>query len=169
LRLALSRHLRKWTYAQVGREISRITRYADRVVHLDPLPSDTGMLLDAIDAPLKQTGASANFAGIASGADADAVDVILFNGNFNHSTDIQGLIESVRPHLGRRGRTVVLSKARSNFASVATTFAFTSCTEPRRWTSLHLSTTCWFVSKCPSLLTKKPVPVMTGIMTVLVR
>jgi hypothetical protein len=103
LRLALSRHLRKWTYGLVGREISRITRYADRVVHLDPLPSDTGMLLDAIDAPLKQTGASANFAG----SGPDAVDVILFNGNFNHSTDIQGLLESVHPHLGRRGRTVV--------------------------------------------------------------
>ena len=39
--------------------------------------------------------------------DPDAVDVILFNGNFNHSTDIQGLLEIVRPHLGRRGRVVV--------------------------------------------------------------
>jgi hypothetical protein len=105
LRLALSRHLRKWTYALVGREISRISRYADRVVHVDPLPSDTGMLLEAIDAPLKQTGASANLAGIASGS--DTVDVILFNGNFNHSTDVQGLLETVRPHIGRRGRIVV--------------------------------------------------------------
>jgi hypothetical protein len=105
LRLALSRHLRKWTYAQVGREISRITRYADRVVHVDPLPSDTGMLLASIDAPLKQTSASEDLADVAPGA--DAVDVILFNGNFNHSTDIQGLLEQVRPHLGRRGRVVV--------------------------------------------------------------
>lgn len=106
LRLALSRHLRKWTYALVGRELSRITRYADRVVHADPLPSDTGMLLDAIDAPLKEIGASANLAEVAPGS--DAVDVILFNGNFNHSTDIQGLLETVRPHMGRRGRVVVV-------------------------------------------------------------
>lgn len=105
LRLALSRHLRKWTYALVGREISRVTRYADRVVHVDPLPSDTGMLLEAIDAPLKVTGSSANPSGIR--LDPDAVDVILFNGNFNHSTDIQGLLEAVRPQLGRRGRVVV--------------------------------------------------------------
>ena len=67
LRLALSRHLRKWTYALVGREISRITRYADRVVHVDPLPSDTGMLLESIDAPLKQTSASENLADVAPG------------------------------------------------------------------------------------------------------
>ena len=105
LRHALSRHLRKWTYGLVGREISRITRYADRVVHVDPLPSDTGMLLDAIDAPLKVTSASANLAEVAH--PLDSVDVILFNGNFNHSTDIQGLLETVRPHLGRRGRVIV--------------------------------------------------------------
>ena len=64
LRLALSRHLRRWTYALVGREISRITRYADRVVHVDPLPGDTGMLLDAIDAPRKETAESGSLGAI---------------------------------------------------------------------------------------------------------
>src|SRR5687767_15447799 len=75
LRLALSRHLRKWTYAVVGREISRITRYVDRVLHVDPLPSDKGLLLQAIDAPVKQISESARLAEVA--ADSDAVDVIL--------------------------------------------------------------------------------------------
>ena len=79
LRLALSRHLRKWTYALVGLEISRISRYADRVVHVDPLPSDTGMLLEAIDAPIKQIGASKSRARAASGSDASTSS--LFNGN----------------------------------------------------------------------------------------
>ncbi len=105
LRLALSRHLRKWTYALVGREISRITRYADRLVHVDPLPSDAGLLLEAIDAPLKEISTLQNLADAAPGT--AAADVILFNGNFNHSTDIQGLLEAVRPCLGRRGRVVV--------------------------------------------------------------
>jgi len=105
LRLALSRHLRKWTYALVGREISRLTRYADSVIHVDPLPSDTGMLLEAIDAPMKRVAASTQLSDIAT--NTDTVDIILFNGNFNHSTDIQGLLETVRPHIGRRGRVVV--------------------------------------------------------------
>ena len=52
-----------------------------------------------------RSAASANLDEVASGS--DAVDVILFNGNFNHSTDIQGLLETVRPHVGRRGRVVV--------------------------------------------------------------
>ena len=105
LRLALSRHLRKWTYGLVGREISRVTRYADSVVHVDPLPSDTGMLLAAIDAPLKRVAPRTELSDVAR--DLDAADVILFNGNFNHSTDIQGLLEAVRPHIGRRGRVIV--------------------------------------------------------------
>lgn len=105
LRHALSRHLRKWTYALVGREISRITRYADRVVHVDPLPGDTGLLRESVEAPVKLVSASADLAGIAP--EADAVDVLLFNGNFNHSTDIQGLLENVRPHVSRRGRVIV--------------------------------------------------------------
>ena len=63
------------------------------------------MLLEAIDAPAKQIRASTNLAAIAPGP--DAVDVILFNGNFNHSTDIQGLLETVRPHTRRRSRIVV--------------------------------------------------------------
>ncbi len=82
---------------------SAATPIASSIV--DPLPSDTGLLLEAVDAPLKQMGASANLDEIASGS--DAVDVILFNGNFNHSTDIQSLLETVRPHIGRRGRIVV--------------------------------------------------------------
>ncbi|MET0213544.1 MAG: glycosyltransferase family 2 protein [Vicinamibacterales bacterium] len=44
---------------------------------------------------------------MATAPETDAVDVILFNGNFNHSTDIQGLLETVRPQLGRRGRVIV--------------------------------------------------------------
>ena len=63
------------------------------------------MLLDAIDAPLKRVAPSTQLS--ATARDSDAVDVILFNGNFNHSTDIQGLLETVRPHIGRRGRVVV--------------------------------------------------------------
>jgi hypothetical protein len=64
VRRALARHLKEWTYGLVAREISQITRYADRVVHVDPLPSDTGLLLDGLDAPAKYMGASEAAAGI---------------------------------------------------------------------------------------------------------
>jgi hypothetical protein len=63
------------------------------------------MLLAAIDAGSKQVASSEHFHDIASSP--DAADVVLLNGNFNHSTDIQGLLETLRPHIGRRGRIVV--------------------------------------------------------------
>jgi hypothetical protein len=103
LRLAI---LRKWTYGLVGREISRITRYADQVVHVDPLPGDSGLLLAAIDAPHKISSASNELA--AGAASPAQTTIFLFNGNFNHSFDIQGLLERVRPHLGRSSRVVAV-------------------------------------------------------------
>ncbi|HKY23138.1 MAG TPA: glycosyltransferase family 2 protein [Vicinamibacterales bacterium] len=93
-------------YTVVGREISRITRYADRVVHLDPVPGDSGLLLAAVDAPLKSVSASVQLPGAT--LEGSGVTVVLFNGNFNHSTDIQGLLESVRPQMARSGRVVVV-------------------------------------------------------------
>ena len=106
MRRALARHLKEWTYALVAREISRLTRYADSVVHVDPLPSDTGLLLAALDAPAKYLATSEAAAGILR--DEPGVAIALFNGNFNHSTDIQKLLETVRPHLSRHGRVVVV-------------------------------------------------------------
>jgi hypothetical protein len=104
LPLALSRYLRKYTYTLVAREISRLTRYADRVVHVDPLPGDSGVLREAIDAPEKVVSSSGD---IAAALSADGIDVILFNGNFNHTTDIQGLLETVQPHVVRQSRVIV--------------------------------------------------------------
>jgi len=104
LPLALSRSLRKYTYTLVAREISRLTRYADRVVHVDPLPGDSGVLREAIDAPEKVVSSSGDIAGALTD---DGIDVILFNGNFNHTTDIQGLLETVQPHVVRQSRVVV--------------------------------------------------------------
>ena len=91
-------------YNLAAREISRITGYADSVVQLDRLPGDTGLLLDAVDAPRKRVSATAEL----NGLDRSQVTTVLFNGNFNHSTDIQGLLEAVRPQLPRSARVVAV-------------------------------------------------------------
>jgi len=106
LGLALSRYLKTYVYGLVGREISHLTRYAGRVIHVDPVPSDTGLVLQAIDAPARQVVTSESVPDAISAE--PGVPIVLFNGNFNHSTDIQGLLERVRPHLPRRGRVVVV-------------------------------------------------------------
>jgi hypothetical protein len=91
-------------YNLAAREISRITGYADSVIQLDRLPGDTGLLLDALDAPRKRVGTAAELHGL----DGSQVAAVLFNGNFNHTTDIQGLLQVVRPHLPRSARVVVV-------------------------------------------------------------
>ena len=106
LRLALSRHLRKWTYALVGREISRITRYADRVVHVDPLPSDAGMLLEAIDAPLKADQRIGRILRRPRPAPTPSTSFCSTEISITRPT-FRGCSKPCGPCLGRRGRVVV--------------------------------------------------------------
>ena len=105
--MGLLASMKRWTYASVAREISRITRYSDRVVQLDPLPGDTGILRDRIQAPTTRVLARAELGSLGS-RDAGERAVFLFNGNFNASTDIQGLLEDIRPHLRRSDRVAVV-------------------------------------------------------------
>ena len=98
---------KRWTYASVSREISRLTRYADRVIQLDPLPGDTGVLRDRIQAPRKSTSASSELDQLPPREPADRA-VFLFNGNFNASLDIQGLLQGGRLHMRRSDRVVVV-------------------------------------------------------------
>lgn len=100
------RRVKHWTYGCVAREISRITRYADRVIQLDPLAGDSGVLSDRIQAQEKSTALSQEL-GRYSRDPNDRV-VFLFNGNFNTSLDIQGLLQTGRASMGRSDRVVVV-------------------------------------------------------------
>ena len=93
-------------YALVGREISRLTRYADTLIHVDPLPTDSGLVMNAIEAPRKVIGTSTAIPQAPD--DQSGVTVLLFNGNFNHSTDIQGVLETIRPQIARQDRVVAV-------------------------------------------------------------
>jgi hypothetical protein len=98
---------KRWTYGRVAREVSRVTRYADRLVQFDPLPGDTGVLRDCIEAPDKRVASIADVDGSAA-CDPDRRTVFLFNGNLNSSLDIQALLERGRAHMGRSDRLVVV-------------------------------------------------------------
>jgi hypothetical protein len=56
---------KRWTYGRVAREASRVTSYADRLVQFDPLPGDTGVLRDRIEAPDKRSRGADDRAAIA--------------------------------------------------------------------------------------------------------
>jgi hypothetical protein len=105
--LSILNAVKRWTYGCVAREISRITRYSDRVIQLDPLAGDTGILRDQIQAPEKRTASSGDFDSVPARTREDRA-VFLFNGNFNSSLDIQGLLERGFVQMGRSDRVVVV-------------------------------------------------------------
>ena len=99
--------MRRWTYGRIAREVSRLTRYVDRVIQLDALPGDRGLLLDAIEAPAKARMPSSGTA-VDGDQPVDARTAFLLNGNFNSSTDIQQLLEAARARMHRSDRLIVI-------------------------------------------------------------
>ena len=92
----------------LAREVSSLTRYYDRTIHWCPRPEDSGLLLDAVDCPLKEV--------VRQGEElpdlSDEVflrTAILLNGTLNHSFDIQGRLQELKPRLSRTSRVVAIA------------------------------------------------------------
>jgi hypothetical protein len=105
--LAFVDDIKRWTYGCVAQEISRLTRYVDRVIQLDPLPGDTGILRDRIESREQTTARSTELDRLPV-RDPEDRAAFLFNGNFNTTLDIQGLLEGGRAHMRRSDRVVVV-------------------------------------------------------------
>lgn len=99
---------KRWTYSCIAREISRLTRYVNRVIQLDPSQGDPGTLLDRIQAPIKHTASMEGLGRVLAGRDARDHAVVLFNGTFNSCTDIQAVLSSARAVMRRTDRVVAV-------------------------------------------------------------
>jgi hypothetical protein len=100
--------LKKYTYAVIGSEVSRIARYAELVIQVDPVPGDRGYLAGSIRSTREVVRSDADGLKQIPELGRGATAILLFNGNFNHSTDIQGTLEAVRPILSRSSRVVAV-------------------------------------------------------------
>lgn len=101
-------HWSLYLYRVIATEISAATRYYDRVVQLDPLPHDSGYLLETITCPQKQVVADVDEMPDLSG-ERDRRTAVLMNGNFNYPTDIHGLLADLKPKLSRTTRLKVVA------------------------------------------------------------
>jgi glycosyl transferase family 2 len=98
---------REYVNAFLAAEISALTRYYDRVIQWLPRESDTGRLLEAIDAPRKETvGKDEPFPDLTH--ERQKRTAILINGTFNHDFDIQALLMQLKAKLARTSRLVVV-------------------------------------------------------------
>jgi hypothetical protein len=98
---------RHYTYGLIGAEISRMSRYYDRVIQWARGPGETDLLLSAVDNMDKSV--AAGFESIPDMKDeAEKRSIVLLNGTFNYELDIQGLLSALRSKLSRSSRVVVV-------------------------------------------------------------
>jgi hypothetical protein len=98
---------RSYAASVIAAEISRLTRYFDHAIQYARTPNDDGRLYDRVECATKSVVAASEPLPDARGA-RDRRFAIILNGNFNHSTDIQGLLTELRPQLDRRARIVAV-------------------------------------------------------------
>jgi Glycosyl transferase family 2 len=98
---------RKYVNSFLAGEISAMTRYYDRVIQWLPREEDTGQLLEAVEAPQKETvKRDEAFPDLTH--ERDKRTAILINGTFNHDYDIQALLMQLKSKLARTSRLVVV-------------------------------------------------------------
>lgn len=98
---------RNYVNAFLAGELSTLTRYYDRLIQWLPREDDKGGLLDAVDAPAKETiGRDESFPDLTG--ENDKRTAILVNGTFNHEYDIQGLLSQLKPKLSRTSRVIAI-------------------------------------------------------------
>ena len=98
---------KKYVNAFLAGELSTLTRYYDRLIQWLPRENDTGLLLAAMDAPIKQTvGRGDPFPDLSG--ENEKRTAILINGTFNHEFDIQGLLVHLKTKLSRTSRVIAV-------------------------------------------------------------
>jgi len=102
-----SRYWNQYLNTLLGQEISALTRYCDRIIQWLPTQEDPGLLMEKIEARCKEK---------VRGEDAfpfltdeeERSTAILINGTLNHHFDVQGVLSSLKPHLSRTSRLILV-------------------------------------------------------------
>ena len=105
------RHPKRWNrylYRVIAAEVSRLTRYFDRLVQWEPASHDPHVLFDAIQCPDKTVARTLDDLPDLSG-DRERRTAVLLNGNFNFDLDIQATLTRLKPKLSRTSRVVVVA------------------------------------------------------------
>ncbi len=102
------RHLSSYLYRVVAAELSRFTRYFDRLVQWEPAPHDPLVLFGAIDCPDKSVARTFDDLPDFS-CDRERRAAVLLNGNFNYDLDIQATLTRLKLRLDRTSRVVVVA------------------------------------------------------------
>lgn len=97
---------RHYVYKLIAAEISKYSRYYDRVVQWAPTPMDSGLLLSAIDNQNKSQ--VQGFADLPDLSQESQRAIVLMNGTLNYELDIQSLLLNIKTKLARGSRLAVV-------------------------------------------------------------
>lgn len=88
----------------IAKHLSAFTAYFDSLIQCQPLQHDDGSLLRVLTCGKKGIAPSPREI---SGYDGETRAIaVLLNGNFNHSLDIQGILDQIKPSLRRSDRII---------------------------------------------------------------
>lgn len=91
----------------IAAEISRMSRYYDRLLQWKRLPHDHGELLSWVDCPEKENLLRQDLPDLSN--ERESRTMILLNGVFNHHLDIQGFLQGIHGKLSRTSRLTVVA------------------------------------------------------------
>jgi hypothetical protein len=106
--MTAARSWRRYTASLIAAEISRLTGYFDHAVQYARYQYDDGLLFDGVVCATKSVVPAGQPLPDVREAREQRCAVVL-NGNFNYSTDIQGLLAELRPQLNRRARIIAVA------------------------------------------------------------
>jgi hypothetical protein len=102
-----SRYWNQYLNTLLGQEISALTRYCNRVIQWLPTQEDHGLLMEKIEAPCKERVRGEDvFPSLAD--EKERSTAILINGTLNHHFDVQGVLSTLKPHLSRTSRLILV-------------------------------------------------------------
>ena len=125
-------HWSHYLYRVIAAEVSAATRYYDRVIQCDPLPHDSGYLLECIDCPQHQVVSDPEDLPDRS-SQVDERTAVLLNGNLNYSLDIHDLLVRIRVRGSRATRVhaVVYNPYLRVLYALANRLGLRRCAPPR--------------------------------------
>jgi hypothetical protein len=99
---------RSYVNRTIAAEVSRFTRYYDRLIQLAPLENDTGALYQSIDCSSRGIVPSLEeFPDLTQ--EQHERTAVLLNGNINHDLDIESTLRRLKARLTRSARVVLVA------------------------------------------------------------
>ncbi len=95
--------LKSYAYSVIGKEVSTISKYFDRVIHFSPIHEST--IANWVEAKKSVTIPKGEEFKI---KDIEGTNILFLDGNINHSSDVQSLLGGLKNQMNRSSRIVAV-------------------------------------------------------------